>query len=303
MAKKFLLMFVFLLIVGIVIVYTQKAFSIESQKVIIKGIERSYYVFLPKNYNPKKTYPALLVFHGGGGNAKSILNATGFKDYLNEYQFILIAPNGSGRFDKETLLTWNAGNCCGYAFNTNVDEVSFINEVIERTAKSYNVDRKRIYLTGMSNGAMVTYKLACELSAKIAGIAPVAGSMNYEPCNAKKPIPVILFNGTDDEHVLYNGGVPVKSADKRTRVDKPVSYAVNFWVKNNKCNTNSLNEKTGNIIIDKYTHCENNADVTLYTVVGGKHAWPGGQKGSQRGDEPTKEINATKIILDKFIKD
>ena len=272
------------------------------QTLNINGIKRSYHIFVPKNYNPKKAYPVLFAFHGGGGNADNILNMTGFKNYLDEYQFILITPNGTGRL-KEKLLTWNAGNCCGYALENQIDDVSFIDALIEKTANEYNIDRNRIYLTGMSNGAKISYRIACELSHKIAGIAPVVGAMNYEPCYPSKPINVIMFYGTADEHVLYEGGQPLKTVDIRNpRIDKPVSYAVNFWIKNNQCDSNPIRTKLGNIVIDKYLNCQKDSYVVLYTIIDGKHAWPGGEKGFAKGDEPTKEINASQIILDAFIE-
>jgi len=283
--------------------YTQGTYELSNRKTImINGIKRSYYIFLPPNYNPQKSYPMLFVFHGGFGNANSILKITNFRYYQNKYDFILIAPNGSGRFNKEILLTWNAGRCGGFARDSNAKDTKFIDSIIEQTAGSYNIDRTRVYLTGLSNGAMLSYKIASQLSGKIAGFAPVCGSMNYLPSTPKNPIPVIIFHGTADRHVLYKGGVPLDFFEEKTRIDKPVSAGVDFWVKNNKCNPIPIRTKIGNIIIDKYINCENNANVILYTIVGGKHAWPGGKKDYPLSDSPTQEINASKIILDAFIE-
>lgn len=283
--------------------YTNEYNNLSPKKTImIDGMKRNYYVFLPPNYNPQKSYPVLFVFHGGLRNAPNILQTTGLRNYQKEYDFILIAPNGLGRFNEETFLTWDAGNCSGYAHYIHADEPLFIKSIIEQVSDLYNIDKKRLYLTGMSNGAMVCYKLIRTLPGVFAGIAPVSGAMNRDNPPPYKPVPVIIFHGTADMRILYNGGTPRDFWEEKQRVDRPVSYAVNFWVKNNKCNPIPIQTKKGNVVITKYTSCENNADITLYTIIGGKHAWPGGKRDSIIGDRPSKEINASKIILDAFMK-
>lgn len=283
--------------------YTKEYNNFSTKKTImVNGMKRSYYVFLPPNYNSKKSYPVLFVFHGGLRNANSILETTGFRNYQEEYNFILIAPNGLGRFNQETFLTWDAGHCSGYAHYLHADEPLFTKSIIEQVSKLYNIDKKRIYLTGMSNGAMLCYKLVRTLPGKFAGIAVVSGAMNHDRTLPTKPIPVIIFHGTADRRVLYNGGTPLDFFEEKCRIDKPVSHAVDFWVKNNKCSAKPIKTKKGNIIVEKYINCENNANVIVYTIIGGKHAWPGGKKDSIIGDKVSKEINASKVILDAFIK-
>jgi len=321
MIKKYILSFILVLFIVITSSYSVNAFlnnsaalngdnykkekvgSCRRNTIVVDGIKRTYYICLPPKYNSKKAYPVLFVFHGGESNAKNILKVTKFRNYQSKYNFILVAPNGLGRFKQEFLLTWNAGHCAGYARDSKVNEINFFNAIIEQIANLYNIDRKRIYLTGISNGAMLTYKIASLLPDIIAGIAPVAGAMNYIPNSHKNPIPVIIFHGTEDKHILYKGGIPLHIFEEKSRVDNSVSSAVNFWVKNNKCSIQPIRNKTKNIIIDKYTNCENNANVILYTIIGAKHAWPGGKKDSLFGDNPSREINASKIILDAFIQD
>lgn len=272
------------------------------KKIIINGMKRSYYVSLPLNYNPQKSYPVLFVFHGGLRNALNILEITGLRNYQKEYDFIIIAPNGLGWLNNETFLTWDAGNCSGYAHYLHADDPLFVKSIIEQVSDLYNIDKKRIYLTGMSNGAMLCYKLVRTLPGLFAGIAPVSGALNRDQIPPYKPIPVIIFHGTADLRILYEGGIPRDFWEEKHRVDKPVSYAVNFWVKNNKCDPNPTKTKKGHVEITKYTNCENNADVILYKIIGGKHAWPGGKRDSIIGDRVSKEINASKIIIDTFIK-
>ena len=90
---------------------------------------------------------------------------------------------------RKTLLTWNAWNCCGYALKNGIDDVDFIRALIEGLQKRYAIDSKRMFATGLSNGAMMSYRLACELSDKIAAIAPVAGGMNTDTCRPISRLP------------------------------------------------------------------------------------------------------------------
>ena len=270
--------------------------------IFVDGRRRSYYIYAPSDYTPSKSYPVLFVFHGGEGNANNILKITKFKDYIDKYQFILIAPNGTNRFENELFLMWNAGRCRGFATEAKINDSKFVNKIIEQTVNSYNIDREKVYLTGLSNGAMLSYKIACQLSGKIAGIASVGGAMNFIPKSAKSPIPVLIFHGTEDRHVLFKGGIPLDFFEEKTRVDNSVSKAVCFWLKNNKCSTKPVVSKNGNVTVYKYLSSETNSPVVLYKIKGGKHAWPGGERDFPFGDRPTKEINASKIILDAFIK-
>ncbi|MBI5712565.1 MAG: prolyl oligopeptidase family serine peptidase, partial [Chloroflexi bacterium] len=172
-----------------------------------------------------------------------------------------------------------SGNCCGYALDEKIDDTKFISALIDQMIATYTIDPKRVYVTGISNGGMMSYKLACELADKIAAIAPVAGALNVE-CKPSQPVSVIAFHGTDDQSVLYEGGVPKKQADSHERTDKSVAYAVSFWVKQNGCGTTPQKTGKGNIVSEIYSGCKNNTGVALYTIKGGGHAWPGGVGGT-----------------------
>jgi len=139
------------------------------------------------------------------------------------------------------------------------------------------------------------------LSDKIAAAAPVAGALNLENCQPAHPVSMIIFHGTADEHVLYDGGEPLRKADTHRRVDKSVSYAVMFWVKHNGCSETAQREEKGNIRTEIYRGGKEGTEVALYTVKGGGHAWPGGES-YLLGAEPTKEISATDLMWDFFVR-
>jgi polyhydroxybutyrate depolymerase len=266
----------------------------------VDGRQRSYVFHLPSGYDNKTKMPLVIVLHGGGGNADNIETTTGFSAKADAAGFIVVYPNGNSRLTNDKLLTWNAGNCCGYALDNNVDDVAFIRALIDELISRLTVEPARVYITGISNGGMMSYLLACRLSDKIAAIAPVAGAMGIDNCHPMKPVSVCIFHGTADEHVLYNGGKPLKQADNLSRIDKPVSYAIDFWVKANGCSPLPQKEVMGNIIKETYSGGKNSSEVVLYTIIGGKHAWPGGTRGWLGGDEPTKELSATSVMWDFF---
>lgn len=262
--------------------------------------ERTYLLHLPPAYDGRRALPLVIVLHGGGGNAEGAVRMTGFSKKADKEEFVVAYPNGTGRL-KTRLLTWNSGNCCGYALDSDVDDVGFIRALIDELVKTRAIDSRRVYLTGMSNGGMMAYRLGCELSDKIAAIAPVAGALDVENCQPANPVSVIVFHGTADEHVLYNGGEPIQKVDRHFRVDKSVAYAVSYWVKENGCSETPQRSEKGNIRAEIYSGGKDGAEVVLYTVNGGGHAWPGGES-YLLGAEPTKEISATDLMWNFFIR-
>ncbi|HTK85544.1 MAG TPA: PHB depolymerase family esterase [Patescibacteria group bacterium] len=262
------------------------------------GLTRSYLLFVPDTYDSSKPAPLLIVMHGGGGAADGMTKMAGdLNDYAAENGVIVAYPNGTGPFQYR-LLTWNAGGCCGQALDNNVDDVGFIRDLIGALRGAYNIDASRIYATGMSNGAMMAYRLGCELSDVLAGIAPVSGALDID-CHPKQPLSVVAFHGTADQHVLYDGGVAPKQADRKhpNRKDQSVSYAISFWTGRDNCADGPLHKAMGDVVGERYNQCANGTEVVLYTVKGGGHDWPGGVAYAG-GDEPTKDISASHEIID-----
>src|SRR5262249_41276708 len=157
-----------------------------------------------KSYDGTRPFPVVLAFHGGGSNAGQMVRFSGLNDKADQAGFLVVYPNGTGRL--EQALTWNGGNCCGYAMLNKVDDGAFVRALLDDLGKVAKVDAKRVYATGMSNGAILAYRLASELSDRIAAIAPVSGPMGTEKCNPTRPVPVLHFHGTDDDFAPFKGG-------------------------------------------------------------------------------------------------
>ncbi|MCL5611190.1 MAG: polyhydroxybutyrate depolymerase [Chloroflexi bacterium] len=270
----------------------------STRTLTVGGIERSYIVHIPPSYDGIQPVPLVLDFHGGGGSAESQMHTSGFESVADEKGFIVVYPNGNGRLG-DKLLTWNGGTCCGYAVTNQIDDVGFVRALITDLQTITKIDTKRIYATGLSNGGIFSYRLACDASDLIAAIGPVSGTLNYLQCKPKEPVSVIHFHGTADEHVPYNGG-----AGDQSLAGVPfasVKDSIDFWLKFDQCPSTPKTESFADIQHDTYANCANGTAVELYTIIDGGHAWPGGNGPAwPGGDQPTKTISATKLIWDFF---
>ncbi len=262
------------------------------------GRERSYILHTPPDYDGTSPIPVVLVFHGGGGSAAGAVTMTGFNDLADQFGFLAVYPNGTGRLD-DKLLTWNGGTCCGYAQRQGVDDVGFTRAVIADLQTIAAVDTQRIYVTGMSNGGIMAYRLACEASDLIAAIGPVAGTQNFAPCAPQSPVSVIHFHGADDTRLPYAGG---HGPDSLVDVDfASVADSIDFWVNFNGCDPAPQTNSFADVRYESYGGCVEDTAVDLYAIIGGKHAWPGSPgPGWPGGDEPTTTISASQIIWKFF---
>lgn len=269
-----------------------------SRSLDFDGDERSYILHIPPKLDATRALPLVIVFHGGGGNAQNAIRMTDFNALADEDEFLVIYPNGSGRLE-DKILTWNGGNCCGYAQEQNVDDVGFVRAVLKDVQSIVSVDAKRIYAAGMSNGGIMSYRLACEMSDVFAAIGPVAGTLNFDECDPSEPVSVIHFHGTDDQHLPYTGGVGEDSLVGV--VFAPVIDSVTFWVDHNSCGPNPYATKNSDVRRLEFGPCTGNTAVELYSIQGGKHAWPGSDgPGWLGGDIPTTEPDATRVMWEFF---
>ena len=272
----------------------------EEGKILVGGMARKYRIHLPNDRAPARPAPLVIVFHGGGGNGANAARMSGMDAEADREGFIAVYPNGTGPF-RNALLTWNTWRCCGRAMEEHVDDVGFVRALVESLERTYAIDRKRIYATGMSNGGMMTYRAGCELADIFAAIAPVAGALDTDDCRPASRVSVIAFHGTADQHVLFEGGEPRVAADRHRRTDNSVAHAIDFWKRRDGCEGGPARERKGSVIHDAYA-CADGTAVELYAIEGQGHAWPGGRKGWRNGDPPTTEISATDLMWDFFAR-
>lgn len=267
------------------------------------GLKRSYLLHLPAQA-PTGPLPLVVVLHGGAGNAASVAKMTGFDAEADQHGFIVVYPDGTGKprplreaFGKDGFLTWNSGHCCDYAQEHGVDDVGFIRAVVADVEKQHAVDPKRVYATGISNGAMMSYRLACEASDVFAAIGPVAGIIDVDECKPSQKVSVIDIQGTKDEYVPMDGGVGKKAYDKEDR--PPVQQSIDFWKQQDGCSV-TVNADTADLHMIDYGGCDAGTAVDYYIVQGGGHDWPGGDRLSLILDKPDPKVPATDIIWSFF---
>lgn len=237
------------------------------------GRTRRYILHVPPGHDPGKAVPLVMVLHGATQSAESAERMSSMSELADKNDFIAVYPSGTGRDADARIPTWNAGNCCAYAMENHVDDVGFLRTLIEQLEREDNVDPKRVYVTGISNGAMLSFRLACELSDKVAAIAPVEGAQNVE-CTPAERVSVLVFHGTDDHLVPFNGGsTPFQAGSHRS--DNSVAGAISFWIKRDGCSSTPKHSESTEVHTDFYSGCQDGTAVALYAIQGGHHMWPG----------------------------
>lgn len=267
-------------------------------------LTRLYKLHIPVKYTGDVATPLLVALHGGGGNMEYQANDNYYKliSKADQEGFILVIPNGYSKFQSGKFATWNAGKCCGEARDNKVDDVGFIKTLVDKLSSKLNVDKNKIFATGMSNGAMMSYRLACELPGTFKAIAAVAGTDNTKDCNPNKAVSILHIHAQNDDHVLYNGGAGKGASKNKELVTDFVSVpeSVSKWVKINECNeTPKRVLEVSGAHCDLYSGCKNKSEVKLCVTDSGGHSWPGGEK--PRGlENPSKVISASDMMWDFF---
>ncbi|MCC7037182.1 MAG: dienelactone hydrolase family protein [Alphaproteobacteria bacterium] len=263
------------------------------------GQHRPFIVHLPQDA-PKENLPVVLVLHGGGGNAENMRTMTGMNDVADRHGFIAVYPEGYGSPLMDRIRTWNAGVCCGPALKKESDDVGYIGAVIDALIAQYKIDASRVYATGHSNGAMMSYRLACEMSGRIAAIAPNAGQREVAQCKLERPVPVLHMHGTKDPCALYDGGEKCGGCVSKFlhfNVEKdrsclPARTVAQDAAKLNGCTLETeITMQKGAVTCEKYK-CARDAAVEFCSIAGMGHRWAGASdKGPTAcASQPDKKI-------------
>jgi polyhydroxybutyrate depolymerase len=204
----------------------------------------------------------VVVLHGGFGSAEQAERSYGWDQLADSKRFVVAYPDGVNR-------AWNVngGGCCGKPAREHVDDVGFIGAAVADVVKNVGIDASRVYATGMSNGGIMSYTLACETSL-FAAIGPVSGTQ-LDPCRSPHPLSVMAIHGTADPLVPYDGG-PGRGL---SHIDGPPIPELNaFWRKADQCQAPSTT--TSGSVSTSTAGCADNRAVVLITVDGGGHHWP-----------------------------
>lgn len=288
-----------------------KAGKHETGKMKWEGRERTFWVYTPRNAKDSKKIPLILCLHGGGGAGKGMIKLTrmGFERIADREGFIIVYPDGVER-------RWNDGRGIQRyrAHKEGIDDVGFLSALIDRMVKIRNVDPRRVYMTGASNGALMSFRMALEAPEKIAAIGPVICSMGEEIYSKKKPkmpVPVVMLNGTEDPLAPYNGG-GIGFRRQRRKLGKILSTkkTAEIWAKYNECKfppkVKKLPDKDpkDGTWVEKivYPDGKDGTEVIVYKIIGGGHTWPKGRQylPVKIIGKTTNDIDGCKVIWEFF---
>jgi polyhydroxybutyrate depolymerase len=246
----------------------------------------------------------VLAFHGATMTGPMMAWFTRLNAKSDAAGFLAVYPNGTG---DQLSFFWNGGNCCGAAARDEVDDVGFIRALLDDLATAYNVDPRQIFAAGISNGAMMTYRLASELSDRIAAVACVGGTMATDACCPTRPISILHIHGTDDEFVPFAGGVGSKSITGAHYAS--VERTIGAWVRANGCteqpNLETLPDRTkgiSRVLRQTYGSGRDGAEVVLIVIEGGGHTWPGRGVRSKLLGRTARDTSANDLIWEFFAR-
>jgi polyhydroxybutyrate depolymerase len=281
-------------------------------------LTRSYLAHVPPAYDKNNPISLVLNFHGGGGSAEGFRRLVGMDETSDREGFIVVYPKGmrvDANPDKIFVRFWNPGKGPSGAYNkdpllSQVDDVGFVNAMLDDLESKFNIDKNRIYACGLSNGAVFVQLLACRLSSRIAAAGAVAGPFWNDPaeCVLERPVPIIYFHGSDDPCLLYNGGLCGCEAGIAGGGRKYISAeeTVGIWRAKDGCSQElRVTYQNGDVTCKTYKECAQGAEVTFCTIAGGGHTWPGGKPYKIPGVEVGKvsyDISANDAIWEFFKK-
>ena len=252
-----------------------------------QGRDRSYRLYVPKSASSDKPLPLIVALHGGWGTGELMAEQTGLDEAAARRGFAVVYPDGVSR-------AWNAGSCCGKPMEQKIDDVGFIEKLVDTLGDTACIDGDRVYGTGFSNGAMMTHRIACDAPKLFDAIAPVAGGPMIEGCPGAAAIPALLMVGKQDERIPWQGGM-FKESFRPSIADQ-----VKVLAKRNRCDDNVAKSAALGGGCEKRSGCSQGA-VQWCVLDGVGHQWPGGKTYFKALLGPNRsDFDATATILNFF---
>ncbi|MFU8807266.1 MAG: alpha/beta hydrolase family esterase [Bradymonadaceae bacterium] len=238
------------------------------------GGERPARVLLPNDYDTDKSWPLVVLLHGYSASSTVQDAYLGLSARRHAYGFITIQPDGTKNPEDKTF--WNATEACCDFYGSGVDDLAYLEELIDEAEERLAIDPGRIYLLGHSNGGFMSYRLSCEFGSRIAAMASLAGSSFANPADCRAPAyPGILqIHGTLDAVILYDGGVLVDKSYPGAR------EVVERWAKRNECDDEPTSGESLNLDratagdeteVLRWESCARGSSAELWTIQGGSH--------------------------------
>lgn len=287
----------------------------HSLRLPVGGRERHYLVHVPTGYHGQTPVPVVMMLHGGGGTSEAAVTETGWSAKADQAGFLVVFPDAlppdpakRSNFGRNPQL-WNDGSERFYAGQNRVDDVGFLNAVLDDLSVRFAVDTRRLFVTGFSNGASMAFRFGAAASTRVAAIAPVAGACWVDPGTPERPVPMLYITGTADPLNLIEGGVPKLlnggSDTVRAKAKPPVRASILKWVRAGACPEKPLGVSDLNgVRTETYGPGRNNTEVVYITVEDLGHTWAGGRSLLPQFlvGKTSDKIRATDVIWEFFVK-
>lgn len=267
------------------------------------GRTRTYRVVVPDGLPPDRPVPLLLALHGGTGSGRQFERTSGFDALAAEHGFIVVYPDGieiGGRTVLSRGHVWNGGRCCSTATREDVDDVGFLATVIDEVSAVHRIDPARVYAAGHSNGAIMSYRLACELSDRIVAIGLQAGAIEIDGCAPTQPVSVLAIHGTADTNIPIEGGRGRGLAG--IAFSSPTESVARFAAIDG-CGPPATRTDPDNpdVTVRTWSGGRQGTEVQFVTVEGAPHAWMGhpSPRGAAAGaNQPYQDFDSSAAIWD-----
>ncbi len=272
------------------------------------GLERRYLVYSPPGHETEPK-PVVVLLHGAGGTADWTLEETDWGPKADREGFRIVVPEGT-RPDPsrpagflENPQVWNDGGGRGLLGGSLADDVGFIRAMLDRVVVDYPVDPRRLYVTGFSNGAGMTFRLGAELSEKFAALAPVAGHLRMKDPRPAIARPTLYMIGSADPLMPMDGGTVRSPWDGTTFRRPPVGETLERWARALGCPSEpSPATSEDGVSVTSYAPCRDDAFFLAYVIDGLGHHWPGGRGRLNRriAGMPSNRVQANDVIWNFF---
>ena len=257
------------------------------------GRSRHYRLYVPASIDPSTPAPLVVALHGGLGSAEQFAANSGFDGLAEANGFLVVYPDGIGAAaDGSGPRTWNGGSCCGAAVRLDVDDVGFIAILIDTVSTEHRVDPARRFAVGHSNGAILAYRLACQLSDRIVAIGLQSGTLGIDACSPSRPVSVLHLHGGADTNIPIAGGVGTGISGVSYR---PASVAIDALVDADGCDPLAVvseDPADRGVKATTWSGCREGTEVRFVLVEGATHAWMG---------HPATSPGATRLVGDPYL--
>jgi polyhydroxybutyrate depolymerase len=257
---------------------TSRSHAVTRSITTTDGHTRTFHLYVPRSLPRHEAVPLLVALHGGFGSGEQFEANSGFDRLADAHHFIVAYPDGTPIRSSGALAdarVWNGGRCCGSAARQQVDDVAFVSQLIDRIERGHDIDNHRVYAAGHSNGAIMSYRLACELSDKIVAVGVQAGSLEVDTCQPSEPVSVLHIHGTADRNIPIDGG----RGDGVARIAfQPPRDATLAFARADGCSDSSATTTSSDnpdVSIETWQPCRDGTEVQFVSVAGASHAWMG----------------------------